>query len=835
MDVSDGFLTTRTLTINQFERFHRTLLRAWNQNQRVDGSVLFGDLLHHFQQQKLGEEAKDLLLLAFEKGVYVHKDIPSFYSYVTEPKEHIILTFRTDEGELRFEIQKEVPSTAQPMKGTSFSIMNVPYQKPKFFYEFSTLLLKYLEQEERLLDKYHSNVLPFINSTGTGKTRFMIESCKSIQSRDDLEAVYFTFPRFSTEGSDSVLRTEPLATADFTGYFRKLMYNDYTEDRKQRVRRIVFACQCLMASALKLGQSYQTMEKEYFETLPTSMVNKAGELFTTYYTSSDNIALQTTNMLNSLSLLNSTKYVLFSDEVSSLIGTSFGSIRTKAYFNEASDGLDCDWNFFRCWRHAARNLLLSGIQLIVIVAGTHTALHHFCHDVVKSLSYRPFTPGKNDYMVDEVRSGTTLPPISTGWVQIFDDFLPLTRTSPDVSPLLSLVNAASCRPLWVAYARDSINWDSFERKIVEKAQHAFSETDVDQYMAAILSVILEGTAIHETVLTKFVHCTFAMVDFTCAHIGTEQKYFSFLVPTVDPLIAHCGWQLLLQLKDNEWQHELTKVLRELISTHVAPTTFGILVEPIAVALLLFLFQFQRSQQPPNDVKYFVNLYPLFLEHFLVAFCTSYYIPKAPSGWTSPWVLSIAESMLLHDRSVLTDSQSFFHLLLGAFIFRTIVILPDRTEAVDAIIPLVRSNNDSSISLPSLFTIQSAIESGNGHQYLGYVKIQIKTSTTVSTKRVFQSLRSTHFGSQACYSVCLLLSLGNRNDLTAPELTSYQSNEDPRVYVADEAKFSIVKQAVMTLKNALEVPQHKFRVRNNGEIIDKPWTKVESLSPEHSPS
>ncbi|KAL0244103.1 hypothetical protein GEMRC1_008191 [Eukaryota sp. GEM-RC1] len=106
--------------------------------------------------------------------------------------------------------------------------------------------------------------------------------------------------------------------------------------------------------------------------------------------------------------------------------------------------------------------------------------------------------------------------------------------------------------------------------------------------------MLPGVAMYESLLTKFVQYSLAIVEFSTVKSddGVELSY-SYLRPSVDPLVAHFAWKKILE-KESQWQDHLIQVLRELVSTHVASTTFGVLFEPIAVGVLLSLFQISRK-------------------------------------------------------------------------------------------------------------------------------------------------------------------------------------------------------------------------------------------------
>ncbi|KAL0244668.1 hypothetical protein GEMRC1_008750 [Eukaryota sp. GEM-RC1] len=210
---------------------------------------------------------------------------------------------------------------------------------------------------------------------------------------------------------------------------------------------------------------------------------------------------------------------------------------------------------------------------------------------------------------------------------------------------------------------------------------------------------------------------------------------------------------------------------------------------------------------------FDHLLPIPLDHFLNEQCISTPLTNHSSLHNSKdFLISIAETMLLQDRSVLKDSNKFYNLLLGAFIYRAVIMLPDKTRSVDALIPLLKVPNyrSSSCKIPSVDVIKEAIKAGQGSQYLGIVKVQIKTGAYSSSH--LGHLQSNDFVDFTldCYSVPLLLSFGS--DSHGPfEFRGKYSFEDRAFHTLKHTQFTKVQQAIQAMCHSLTVAEHKYKV------------------------
>ncbi|KAL0244314.1 hypothetical protein GEMRC1_008398 [Eukaryota sp. GEM-RC1] len=424
------------------------------------------------------------------------------------------------------------PSSPSPL---SWSFNHPNYQVSKLDRTFPGLLNLYLN-DSSILTNFHSNVLPIINSTGTGKTRFMLEQCRSFQNKpDEYNATYFTFPRY--KGSE-ILETWPNASPKFLSFFQHVL-NRFkhlsTQLDRQKGSRISFT----VPDDLK-AISRSLLDTDFVQ-LGARIVDTATKLFNKV--ESLPIADATTTLTSKLPDL---KYILFTDEASSLLyNEPYHDIHLFLnQGNDSSNVLDCDWNLFRCLRHAARNIR-HYLTLMIVVAGTHTSLSNFCHDVQKAGTYRPGTI--YPFSLAKIFSGITISPVSNGSIQLFEDFYLKT----DISLLLSLQNALSCRPLWVSYMKyqesktpgSSLLLSNVAQLIESKVDASFGITNLQAEVAAFLTIMLPGVAIHESLLTKFVQYSLAIVEFSTvkSNDGVELSY-SYLRPSVDPLVAHFAWK-----------------------------------------------------------------------------------------------------------------------------------------------------------------------------------------------------------------------------------------------------------------------------------------------------
>ncbi|KAL0204899.1 hypothetical protein P9112_000206 [Eukaryota sp. TZLM1-RC] len=693
---------------------------------------------------------------------------------------------------------------------------------------FMKLLPQYTSTN--LLLNYHSNVLPLINSTGMGKTRFMIETCSRLQNDTRYKSSYFTFPRYSKTGD--ILDTWPPSDPSVISFVQSLVPVACQQgERGERVKMFVYACQCIIIASFLAEQPTDwkgvTQRSEYVEAFH-NVVDHAKELFNGHFRQNEPISDMTETLVQLLQQNHSREfvYVLFADEVSSLIDSSAVSLINNC-LNTGTNGMDSEWNLYRCLRHAARNLFTQHFQLLVVVAGTHTSLRHFCDDAVKEGAYR--TPMLKPYMVSHVHRGTTLPPLSTGMFQLFPPQSQSGYFETMVSPLLSLRNAVSCRPLWLTYALNSSSLMSFASQVNLKVKNAFNSTVLPKDAAIVLSLILEGVAIHESLLSHFVHCSFAVIKFFPSNFGN--RVFSYLLPTVDPILSHFAWNYLHLKANAPWQSTLIDIMKELLTTHVAPTTLGVLIEPVCVGVLLYLFQFSQFNfnsliQIPANFQLFSHLYPIPLRLFLEENCHCYRLPSSENTrkLNAAGYISICESMLT--TVDLQEPQDFYFMLLGAFIHRTIVVLPPGTADIDAIVPVVFKPSESH-DFPTVEEIVKAIRNNYAADYLGVLQIQIKTGEIRPRKNLAEHLRtprSIYYNPEKPhFSASLLLSIQS-TDFSTVEFSPRRPLEDDFFYVLNNEKFQVVATAVQDFKAGIELAHLGFQTDDDYSIV---WTRSQN--------
>ncbi|KAL0244544.1 hypothetical protein GEMRC1_008628 [Eukaryota sp. GEM-RC1] len=379
----------------------------------------------------------------------------------------------------------------------------------------------------------------------------MLEQCRSFQNKPDkYNATYFTFPRYLNE---RLLGTWPATSPRLVAFFAHVLDRCRslgTLTRERKVRNFVVACQCLIIASFTISHDTKYIKDPFvqsnFVKIGEEIAARATNLFDEY---NDLLCIKevTDKLLAKLpSNFKELKYILFTDEASSLLSPDPFS-KIHQYFNIGEDSSDdqfgCDWNLFRCYRHAARNLRYSTLKLMIVVAGTHTSLSNFSHDVQKEEWYRPGR--RYVFSLKPVHIGLTIPPVSNGAIQIFSDF----KFKSDISLLLSLENALSCRPLWVSCMKltESITDDDILEEFLSllktKVDASFGITNLQAEVAAFLTIMLPGVAMHESLLTKFVQYSLAIVEFSTvkSNDGVELSC-SYLRPSVDPLVAHFAWK-----------------------------------------------------------------------------------------------------------------------------------------------------------------------------------------------------------------------------------------------------------------------------------------------------
>ncbi|KAL0244689.1 hypothetical protein GEMRC1_008771 [Eukaryota sp. GEM-RC1] len=215
---------------------------------------------------------------------------------------------------------------------------------------------------------------------------------------------------------------------------------------------------------------------------------------------------------------------------------------------------------------------------------------------------------------------------------------------------------------------------------------------------------------------------------------------------------------------------------------------------------------------------FDHLLPIPLDHFLNEQCISVDV-KSPdldqsdNPSSKDFLISIAETMLLQDRSVLKDPNKFYNLLLGAFIYRAVIMLPDKTRSVDALMPLLKVPDcrSSSCKIPTVDEIRKAIKAGQGSQYLGIVKVQIKTGAYSSSHLGhLQSNDFVDFKPLECYTVPLLLRFGSFSQ-SSFAFDYCKSSDDQFFYFLKQTQFTKVQQSIQAMCHSLTVAEHKYKV------------------------
>ncbi|KAL0224857.1 hypothetical protein RCL1_002769 [Eukaryota sp. TZLM3-RCL] len=157
------------------------------------------------------------------------------WSYETT-QDKLVIRFMSPDSQILHEVTffKSIPQQ-----------VTVVYQEPSyqslpFDEDFSTVIDTHLRAGYRLLEEYHSNVLPLVNSTGSGKSAAMREQCLRRSSREDQRAVYFTFPRFN--GSRVMIPTFPNSSMSIGNIFYAFLQyaspNDTVQIIQQMVKRV---------------------------------------------------------------------------------------------------------------------------------------------------------------------------------------------------------------------------------------------------------------------------------------------------------------------------------------------------------------------------------------------------------------------------------------------------------------------------------------------------------------------------------------------------------------------------------------------------------------------
>ncbi|KAL0231071.1 hypothetical protein GEMRC1_010476 [Eukaryota sp. GEM-RC1] len=436
-------------------------------------------------------------------------------------------------------IPRALPLPADPL-------MKSPYVVNAAFNELMSRITEL--QKNFSLHKYHSNVLPFIGSTGVGKTRTIIQLTRR-HPFVDTACSYAAFPRL--EKSEE-LPSWPKSTHRLITWMSDIL-SDCPLD--PCVMSVVL-CQILVLSVFKMTVvSASDDSGESWLGYHNTIVGNCRDLFNVlekakFFNPSDfSIDDFTKYLVESSDLPKFPKFVLFLDEVGTLISHEVSVFPTG-------------WNLYRALRHAARNLFyaleLKKKSCLIVVSGTHTSLSNFYHFPVRSSFYRP--DALVPYASFKVKTGRTIPPLIVNPQQYNPSQIITEDKTPKafkhyysdeyafVAPGLSLSLVLSLRPLWISYfvSNPTSFLDDVQGKVwgaLNLVSQKFGDVCYGTVVAALLLILGSVTSVPESILSLLIESSFGSLE--CIPISStspltfaDHKSDIIFVtrPTIDPLV-----------------------------------------------------------------------------------------------------------------------------------------------------------------------------------------------------------------------------------------------------------------------------------------------------------
>ncbi|KAL0228836.1 hypothetical protein GEMRC1_013456 [Eukaryota sp. GEM-RC1] len=393
-----------------------------------------------------------------------------------------------------------------------------------------------------ILSAYHSNVLPFIGSTGIGKTRTLIEMSKNTK-HEDRSYKYAAFPRLD---GNTTLNSWPASTKRMITWMTSLLE---PFSRSQTVLKVVsvILCEVLIVSIYDCHLSGDNW-LEYHDSIVFKCINtwekvkhlcigSTGGLVSGFSIKKVTKFLCELKNDESEAILPPKNLVLLLDEVGSLISFS------EVCFEQG-------WNLYRSLRHASRNIHSFntglGLSLLVVVAGTDPELTSFCPPPVRKLHFRPELILYESNLIG-VSTGNTISPIFVFPKQLN----PGDLVSNDAQQALmercdmSLRFLLSLRPLWVSYY--SMSPRGYQKLIYGKVDTALalvckklSEKQHGKTVAALLLMLGSVCTIPHSVLSLLVESSFGNI----VAVSEGNKELLLTRPCIDPLVFSACWKCI---------------------------------------------------------------------------------------------------------------------------------------------------------------------------------------------------------------------------------------------------------------------------------------------------
>ncbi|KAL0224914.1 hypothetical protein RCL1_002826 [Eukaryota sp. TZLM3-RCL] len=441
-------------------------------------------------------------------------------------------------------------SVSDPLRVFDFQASSASIALPKYVDSFLN--------HRNLLATYHDPIIPIINSTGLGKTRTVLNFLDSFNGLSS----YCSLPRFKNPSK----WTDRLATwpTDADRGLLELLHplrkpKNLNLTKLDLIKLIVLIFESLIVQSL-LGKS--NLDVDLDKLIQPSV--------------------QCTTQHLCKSLAGNSRVVFVLDEVGTLIQSPFNDILNFM----ACDHLDHNWNLFRCFRYACRNLYeclnVQNQKFVVLVVGTSTQLEDFVSDNTSVSGYRPSPRLEYSYSLDVLSA--TIPPFVNIYTILDPTKFPGADWDAPVSDDLTLAEATSVRPLWVAYAIRATPPLSLLSFIQNKVANSFSNFASPSF-GALFCIMSNSLVLSKTLMSDLVQYSFQILSSSAQANGS---FFLFNMNLIDPILSAVCWDIILENQGTiPFTALLSQILLCLMSVMPTPQGLSYLLESFAATWLLY--------------------------------------------------------------------------------------------------------------------------------------------------------------------------------------------------------------------------------------------------------
>ncbi|KAL0235713.1 hypothetical protein GEMRC1_002295 [Eukaryota sp. GEM-RC1] len=677
-------------------------------------------------------------------------------------------------------------------------LISYPYGSTDIMVAFTKEVAALLHNS-KLMKRYHSPVLSVVNSTGLGKSRLLLEYTNNSTNTSDLRCRYASFPRYSSSAKKEMPSVPPSSHAVLQFFTRcTSLATSPLHLREQRIELVVRNIQCLVVALLladDVPKNLQSSSVSDWQGFHNKWVQKAEDLYNAVkgiQKLQDFTDLLIQELLSGVQK-GTKRFVACLDEVGTLL--SYDGVD---HFLNSGDIVTLNdigvhpWNLYRCLRYAARNLHIrlnvKKCRLLVVVAGTHSGLQSLVHDPVTVLSYILLPSSK--FNVLQLQSAKTIHPFVNVYQQLDIRALLSHDSSVDfyenyISPLLSYRNALSRRPCWLSIAKPLISESGLSNDFFVAVdhkidfcltEHAEGEGEYSLLEACVLTLCFFGSSLQSPIISHLIKFSFPVLQQSIVSHGLHQ-FCSF---SVDPILTSSLWKRVVSLTIFDLDRIISDLIGLMLGSGLDVNLLGERLE--LIVFTIFNSIMRKCITSPTDTTVsnleFCSLYDVFSKKWdrndLVPPCSSYvfqYCPKfeakAGTGKVDlrEWYVSILQPVTLRTLNVtrIKDGQPHVieRMLLFGLVYRVAFQMPRANPSFDFLVPIVKRQERG---FPSVADVCTAISNNRGGDYLGILKIQIKTGqTTLSDlKDCCDELIKSYT------QMSLLVTLTKRIDIVLPE-------------------------------------------------------------------